>query len=330
MTLRAALLAGGALAAFFAIGALASEAPKTSPRPVLRPAVLTLPKITMPDVGAPGDGAPRMSMAGDTTPDLAMPALTMPEVSQDATLADVLTDVVAVAVIAPGQPDLRMVRPRIRPMSEQLIAVAARVPTDPVYSPDASPLPTDRPDSVVQKALFGKKKKRKGSVCGDIDIQGDTIGNYGKGGGCFIQNAVRVKSVSGVRLSQSALMTCDTAKSLKTWVDKGVQPAFGRKVVEMKVAAHYSCRTRNNKAGAKLSEHAKGRAIDISAFTLSNGKQVTVLGDWGRGRDGKALRKVHQAACGPFGTVLGPGSDGYHRDHIHMDTARYRSGAYCR
>ena len=57
---------------------------------------------------------------------------------------------------------------------------------------------------------------------------------------------------------------------------------------------------------------------------------MTILNDWNRGTHGKALVKSHAAACGIFGTVLGPRSDGYHRDHFHFDTANYRSGAYCR
>ncbi|MBB96743.1 MAG: extensin-like protein [Rhodobacteraceae bacterium] len=242
----------------------------------------------------------------------------------------VSADLLTVTPVPLAGPDLPALAPRIRPLSDQVIAAAARVETDPVFSPDASLRPSDRPETLMEKVLFGKRKKRKGSVCGDIDIQGEKVGNYGKGGGCYIADAVRVKSVSGVRLSSSALMTCKTAEALNTWVDKAVQPAFSKQVVELKVAAHYACRTRNNRAGAKLSEHAKGRAIDISAFTLKNGKQVTVLNDWGRGKYGKALAKSHAKACGIFGTVLGPRSDGYHRDHFHLDTANYRSGAYCR
>jgi len=32
------------------------------------------------------------------------------------------------------------------------------------------------------------------------------------------------------------------------------------------------------------------------------------------------------AACNRFTTVRGPGSDGYHEDHIHMDRAERRGG----
>jgi len=93
---------------------------------------------------------------------------------------------------------------------------------------------------------------------------------------------------------------------------------------------HYACRSRNNKAGAKLSEHSKERAIDIGGFRLKNGQRFSVLKDWSGSKWSGELRKLHKSACGPFGTVLGPAANKYHRDHFHFDTARYRSGSYCR
>jgi hypothetical protein len=69
--------------------------------------------------------------------------------------------------------------------------------------------------------------------------------------------------------------------------------------------------------------------VDIGGFVLSDGTRVTVLNNWGEGRYGQALRAMHRAACGTFGTVLGPEANAYHRNHFHFDTARYRSGSYC-
>ncbi len=112
-----------------------------------------------------------------------------------------------------------------------------------------------------------------------------------------------------------------------------MRPAVKRRgggVVSIRVAAHYACRTRNSQPGAKISEHGRGRAIDIAAFTLRNGSTISVLDGWGKRRDGKVLRRMHKAACGPFGTVLGPDANRFHRDHFHFDTARYRSGSYCK
>jgi hypothetical protein len=93
----------------------------------------------------------------------------------------------------------------------------------------------------------------------------------------------------------------------------------------LQVMGHYSCRPRNNQAGARLSEHGKGHAIDIGALVLADGSRLSVAGDWPDG----ALRDTHRAACGIFNTTLGPGSDGFHEDHLHYDTASGR-GPYCR
>lgn len=173
-----------------------------------------------------------------------------------------------------------------------------------------------------------------GGLCGDPAITGEVAGPVeGRIAACGMPEAVRVTSVAGVALSQPALVRCETAIALRQWVETGAKPALETrkaKLSEMKVAAHYSCRTRNNQPGAKISEHGKGRAIDLSAFRMSDGTEITVLSDWGRGKAGTALRSMHKTACGPFGTVLGPGSDGYHEDHFHFDTARYRSGPYCK
>lgn len=184
--------------------------------------------------------------------------------------------------------------------------------------------------------FFPSEKARdlkQGMVCGDIALQGEEIGQVpGKVSGCGVNGAVKLRSVSGVTLSQGAVMDCTTAKALKTWVDEGLQPSFRNlgSVARIKVAAHYVCRTRNHKAGARISEHGKGRAIDISGVRLEDGRAFSILNDYQGGKAGRALRRAHKAACGPFGTTLGPGSDGYHEDHLHFDTARYRSGSYCR
>ena len=112
-----------------------------------------------------------------------------------------------------------------------------------------------------------------------------------------------------------------------------MKPAVGRLgggVHSLKVVAHYSCRTRNNQPGAKISEHGRGKAIDIAAINLKNGVALTVLKGWNDPVQGPSLKKVHAGACGPFGTVLGPRADRFHKDHFHFDTARHRGGPYCR
>lgn len=173
-----------------------------------------------------------------------------------------------------------------------------------------------------------------GSVCSDPRIIGEKIAAIpGRIAGCGVENPVRVTSVSGVRLTTAATMNCETANALNDWVNDGIKPAVGRRgggLEALKVVAHYACRTRNNQAGARISEHGKGRAIDIAAIILENGDTITVLEGWRNRRDGKILRAMHASACGPFGTVLGPEANRFHQDHFHVDTASYRSGPYCK
>ncbi|MDE1130329.1 MAG: extensin family protein [Ascidiaceihabitans sp.] len=215
-----------------------------------------------------------------------------------------------------------------RPLEAQLHLVAAAS-----AGTSLSLRPNLRPSGVVTEAMARKRKRFKGAVCGDLDIQGEVVGRVpGKLIGCGVEHGVRVRSVAGVSLSQQSVMDCGTAKALKRWINKGVKPAVGSKgggLSGLKVAAHYSCRTRNNKAGAKISEHGKGRAIDISGLVLNDGRTISVLKGW-HNADSKTMRRAHKTACGPFGTVLGPNADRYHQDHFHFDTACYRSGPYCR
>lgn len=173
----------------------------------------------------------------------------------------------------------------------------------------------------------------EGAVCGSPLIKGTNIGAVPGPGQCGIDEAVQITEVAGVRLSQPARIDCQTAQSVLAWVQDGVKPAVGRRgggVASMRVMASYACRTRNHRSGARLSEHSFGHAIDIGGITLADGEVISVLDHWSSASSGAILKQMHAAACGPFGTVLGPDADVYHKNHFHFDTARYRSGSYCR
>lgn len=313
-----ALVAGG-----MALPVLAA-APDTSPRPLPRPAAI-----------AAFGGLP---VAVASAPEAAPAPVTEPE--PVAMLA-------AAAPLAMPEPQGYTLRPRPRPamaQTDQTARTVARAMPPAVQEAAVAPRglfglfrrkesPGDQPVKAAairpnpsQDAIIS----RKGAVCGDPSIRGEVLAPIpARIKGCGIAEPVRVTSVGGVALSSAATMDCTTATALKTWVDRGLQPAFKGKVQELQVAAHYVCRSRNNRPGAPVSEHGRGKAIDISGFTLTGGKEVSILGDW-RKRDGKAIKKAHKAACGIFGTTLGPGSDGFHEDHLHFDTASHRNGAYCR
>ncbi|MGR3485858.1 MAG: extensin-like domain-containing protein [Paracoccaceae bacterium] len=190
--------------------------------------------------------------------------------------------------------------------------------------------PAPRTDGVEGAARSLAAQRLAGSVCGDPAIQGERIGNVPGPGACGIEDAVRVTHVSGVALSPSARMDCQTAQALKTWADRGNAVTGG--MDSLRVVAGYHCRARRGtrEANPRLSEHSFGHAIDIAAITLEDGRRMTLTEDWGRGDAGRMLRELWRAACGPFGTVLGPEANAAHRDHFHFDTARYRSGSYCR
>jgi hypothetical protein len=123
--------------------------------------------------------------------------------------------------------------------------------------------------------------------------------------------------------------------AVEQWIAEVVQPAarayYRLPVVELKVAASFSCRPRNGIAGAPLSEHGMANAIDVSAFRLADGRWVTVKEGWPgwMSADSRFLRAVHEGGCTVFTTVLGPNADRFHHDHFHFDLARHgRDGTH--
>jgi hypothetical protein len=131
-----------------------------------------------------------------------------------------------------------------------------------------------------------------------------------------------------VSMKPSAMLRCNMIPSVERWIRNTVEPEvrrhYGVPLVEVKVASSYSCRPRNNQAGAKLSEHGHANAIDVSGFHLADGRLITVKGGWrGDGRDRSFLRAVHTGACREFTTILGPEADSFHQDHFHLDLARH-------
>jgi hypothetical protein len=112
------------------------------------------------------------------------------------------------------------------------------------------------------------------------------------------------------------------------WVQSVVIPAaqrhLGASVVELKIAASYSCRPMNHVDGARLSEHGHANAVDVSAFILADGRTVSVKSGWkGPYPEANFLHAVHQGGCSIFSTVLGPDYDANHHDHFHLDLARH-------
>lgn len=214
---------------------------------------------------------------------------------------------------------------------------------------DIDVLPNLRPKIAAASATASLDEERSTAVSGILRPGGScskTLTALGvtavsvdpiRAGSCGIAAPVEVASLGGgaVSLTTKAVVNCDIAATLATFMRDTVDPIARRKlggsVTDIRIAATYACRTRNSVKGAKLSEHAKGNAVDISAFMVK-GEWIVVGGKNGLAQNA-FLKDVRKAACGPFTTVLGPGSDPYHSDHFHLDLAkRGQSGRslYCR
>jgi hypothetical protein len=148
-------------------------------------------------------------------------------------------------------------------------------------------------------------------------------------GACGMSYPFKVAAFAdgSVGLSTHATLACPMIPNIDAWLNEIVQPAaamyFGSSVIEVK-SGSYACRGRNNQRGARLSEHAFGNALDVMAFRLADGREVSVVKGWrGAPEEQEFLREAFVGACSYFSTVLGPGADAFHHDHFHLDLARH-------
>jgi hypothetical protein len=137
-------------------------------------------------------------------------------------------------------------------------------------------------------------------------------------------------SIGPVAVSPPATLACPLVSVLDQWITEAVQPAamkwFGVPVVEIKQISAYSCRGMNGDPNATISEHAFGNALDIAAFTLADGRKLDVQHGWhGAPEEQAFLHDVQATACDQFTTVLAPGSNAFHYNHIHVDLMRRRN-----
>lgn len=130
-----------------------------------------------------------------------------------------------------------------------------------------------------------------------------------------------------VGLQPAATLACPIVAALDKWVATAVQPAalkwFRQPVAEIKQISSYSCRGMNGNPNAPISEHAFGNALDIAEFDLADGRRISVQYGWHGTPDEQGfLHDVQLAACRDFTTVLAPGANVYHYNHIHVDLMR--------
>jgi hypothetical protein len=138
-------------------------------------------------------------------------------------------------------------------------------------------------------------------------------------------------SAGPVEVSPPATLACPIVAALDQWITTSMQPAamrwFRQPVVEIKQISAYSCRGMNGDPSAHISEHAFGNALDIAEFDLADGHVIKVQYGWhGTPEEQGFLHDVQMAACDQFSTVLAPGANVYHYNHIHIDLMRRASG----
>ncbi|WP_456619760.1 MULTISPECIES: extensin family protein [unclassified Bradyrhizobium] len=149
-------------------------------------------------------------------------------------------------------------------------------------------------------------------------------------GACGGEDLVRLEAIvlpdkRKVAVKPAAILRCTMASAIADWVRKDMVPlaaSLGSTIADLDNFDSFECRGRNRIAGALLSEHGKANALDVRAIKLANGQSIG-LTDRSMSRD--IRERVLHSVCARFSTVLGPGSDWYHEDHIHLDLAQRRN-----
>jgi hypothetical protein len=222
-----------------------------------------------------------------------------------------------------------------RPAEAPAIEAEKPVPEAPPSAPNAStPPPGDKPAEQATAPGPVVPAPPPLSACRlaltDAIAVAPSIPDIHGPGGCGGDDLVRLEAVvlpdkRQVALKPPAILRCAMASQIADWVRTDVAPltlSLGSVISVLDNFDSFECRGRNRVVGAPLSEHGRANALDVRAFKLANGQSISLT-------DRTAPREVREtvlhSVCTRFTTVLGPGSDGYHEDHIHLDLLQRRN-----
>src|SRR5262245_45067572 len=233
-------------------------------------------------------------------------------------------------LFAKKPPKLRgTIHSRPVPLPQPRPAEAPKAEADNAETDKAEPEAAEKPAGPGKKAEPPPRSACRMALTEEIAIA-PSVPDIKGPGGCGGEDLVRLEAVvlpdkRKVAVKPAAILRCRMATAIADWIRSDIVPiatGLGSQLSDLDNFDSYECRGRNRVAGALLSEHGRANALDVRAFKLANGKSIFLT-------DRTVAREVRESvlhsACARFSTVLGPGSDWYHEDHIHLDVAERRS-----
>lgn len=204
---------------------------------------------------------------------------------------------------------------------EQQVAFLPRAgnPVDAVSEPDFS-------GQMPASEIACRKRLTK------LGVTFTDVPRISNGPSCGIDYPIQLSGLSGdINVKPAVKLNCEVTEAFALWVKNELAPSARYRYLSgigtIKPLGGYSCRTMNSRRGAAMSEHAHGNAIDVGKFVLKNGKEIDVRKPgFFAFREKGLLKAVRQDSCKYFNTVLGPGSDPFHKDHFHFDLRSRKSG----
>jgi hypothetical protein len=229
--------------------------------------------------------------------------------------------------------------PQQKPDLEQIqLSAEPPTPTEKPAVPETQPTAGEMQGPPKPPPTIAAESEEEHQIClAQLTAIGATfkdIPRIDDGNGCGIDKPIALtEPLPGIRMKPEGAMRCETALALAHWMKESVIPSAAAlkdngRIVTINQASTYICRLRNNAATGKISEHARGNAVDIAGFTFENGKTIGIEP---RREDptltGAFQRTASASACLYFSTVLDPESDAAHETHFHLDVLK-RSGGF--
>jgi hypothetical protein len=244
------------------------------------------------------------------------------------------------------KPDSEQAQPSAEPPipAEKPIAPAEKLvtPVEKPATPEDEPTTGEMQGPPRPPLTIASESDEEHKTClSELSAMGATfkeIPRIDDGNGCGIDKPILLsEALPGIKVKPEGKMRCATALALAHWMKESVIPAAGTalkdagRITTINQASTYICRLRNNATTGKISEHARGNAIDVASFTFEKGTSVAVEP---RREDstltGAFQRTVSAAGCLYFATVLDPESDAAHEHHFHLDVISRNGGfRYC-